>query len=117
MSRTLCNRWVATVAFALALTGLGPGSAWASTDEAWADFRADVERACRAATESQLTIERIQVDPFGSAHYGLAVISGTEAGSATQRSVVCVYDKHTREAEIGTPLDLDPGRAADDPAG
>lgn len=90
------------------LTGVA-AFAWqarASSDAAWGEFRANVETACRAAGEGVLDAAGVTVDPFGSERFGIAVLQGTETGGGARRSVVCLYDKAARTAEIGGLLDL-----------
>lgn len=82
-------------------------SASASSDDAWEEFRAEVETSCRSAAGDILETPEIVVDPFGSESYGIAVLVGVErGGDDVPRSVVCVFDKASRSAQIGTPLDL-----------
>jgi hypothetical protein len=77
------------------------GGAHASSDEAWAEFASDVEKACITAASSLIDDGRAVVDPFGSEHYGLAVISGRASGAAAEISTICVYDKQKKTAEVG----------------
>jgi hypothetical protein len=64
------------------------GAAHASSDEAWKQLAADVEAKCKKAA---VTIEKpsATVDPFGSSHYGLALVTG----------------KQKKTVEIGSELD------------
>ncbi|MDV3250850.1 hypothetical protein DevBK_05840 [Devosia sp. BK] len=89
---------------ALLLSAASP-SAFASSDDAWAEFATKVEEACLGATSEILTDARTTVDPFGSENYGLAVVTG-KADATTTKSVICVYDKKTEAVEIGGELDL-----------
>ena len=82
----------------LATTLLTIGGAAASTDDAWAQFAADVEEACLAASAEYFPDGKAVVDPFGSESYGLAIVSGETA------SLVCVYDKQSKDVEIGGEL-------------
>lgn len=84
----------------LAITLAGLGSAAASSGDAWAEFAAEVEEACRAATAEMITDPSVVVDPFGSESYGLAIVSGETA------SIVCVFDKQTKAVEIGGELSV-----------
>jgi len=81
------------------------GCAQASTDKAWDTFRADVASRCERAAADQLDDIQISVDPFGSAHYGLALLNGTEHGADVSRSLICVYDKQEKTVELGTPFE------------
>lgn len=74
--------------------------ATASSDDAWDDFRHDVEQACNKAAEQTMKIEDIQVDPYGSESYGFAVINGFEQGNKDPQQIVCVFDKKTKTVEI-----------------
>ncbi len=89
----------------LAITLAGVGAVHASSDDAWAEFAAEVETACLAATDGVFTEPSVVVDPFGSESYGLAIVSGPfpSGGSA---SIVCVFDKATKAVEIGGELDV-----------
>lgn len=84
----------------LAVTLAGIGTAAASSEDAWAEFAAEVEDACRAATTDYFTDAEVVVDPFGSESYGLAIVSGEAA------SIVCVCDKQTQAVEIGGELSV-----------
>jgi hypothetical protein len=80
------------------------GSARASSTDAWEAFRKDVAAACLAAARDQVTDAKATVDPFGSASYGLALLSGTPKGSAGEIRLICVYDKQTKTVELGGEL-------------
>lgn len=95
-------RVAATVAFVL----LG-AAAHASSDDAWKQFAADVEAKCRKAAAGSLENARAVVDPFGSEHYGLALLTGRPKGAKGTISFLCVYDKKTKVAEIGSELGKD----------
>lgn len=84
----------------LAFTLTGIAGASASTDDAWAQFAAEVETACLAATADMLADATAVVDPFGSQSYGLAIVSGEAA------SIVCVFDKQTKAVEVGGELSV-----------
>lgn len=96
-------RAVAPAAVLLALAG----PAAAASDDAWAAFRADVERACVAAAAELMESPAALVDPFGSEHYGLALLRGKARGADAEIATICVYDKQSGAAEIGGELDLD----------
>ena len=99
---------LAIAASAIAVMIASSGKALASSDDAWEDFRAAVEAGCLQASAGVLDDPVAVVDPFGSQHYGLAVLTGNEAGTKVAKSVICVYDKQDLTAEIGGPLDLVP---------
>ncbi len=94
-----------------AITLASIGGAVASSDDAWAEFAAEVEQGCLAATEGVFTDPSAVVDPFGSESYGLAIVSGTfpSGGSA---SIVCVFDKETGAVEVGSELNVTVSPAA-----
>ncbi|SMQ86259.1 hypothetical protein SAMN06295905_3563 [Devosia lucknowensis] len=85
---------------ALVITLSAISAATASSDDAWAEFAAEVEEGCRAATAEMLPDATVTVDPFGSENYGLAIVSGETA------SIVCVFDKKTKAVEIGGELEV-----------
>lgn len=89
---------LASIALAAAL----PAAALASSDEAWQEFRAEVETACSAlAPHDGETV--IEVNPFGSESYGAAMlITSMPDGSADR--YVCIYDKQAKTAEITAPF-------------
>ncbi|MEN5279370.1 hypothetical protein ABE527_20880 [Brucella sp. TWI432] len=74
--------------------------ATASSDDAWDDFRHDVEQACNKAAGDMMKIETIKVDPYGSESYGYAIINGFEQGNKDPQQVVCVFDKKTKAVEV-----------------
>ena len=76
--------------------------ALASSDEAWTQFRADVEKACTALapTEGETAIE---INPFGSENYGAALLITTLADGGADR-YVCIYDKKAGTAELTAPF-------------
>ncbi|EJZ20663.1 hypothetical protein NE852_06170 [Rhizobium sp. Pop5] len=80
------------------------GAAHASSDMAWQQFAADVEAKCRKAA---VTIEQpvVTVDPFGTSHYGLALLTGKPKGAKGLVTQICVYDKQKKIVEIGSELD------------
>lgn len=85
---------------ATAFLALTMQQATASSDDAWDDFRHDVEQACTKAAEQTMKIEDIKVDPYGSESYGFAVINGFEKDNKALQNVVCVFDKKTKEVEV-----------------
>ncbi len=78
---------------------------FASSDAAWAEFAAQVERGCLNAAEGLYTEASAVVDPFGSESYGLAIVTGQGADGLTL-SAICVFNKHTEAVEIGGELDV-----------
>ena len=94
-----------TLAITFSTLALAP--AHASSDDAWSGFRADVGKACIAAAKGLIADGKTLVDPYGSEHYGLAVISGKAVGAKATISAICVYDKKTKKAEIGGEIPAD----------
>jgi hypothetical protein len=88
---------LATLAPAIATGGV----AHASSDEAWTKFQTDVSEACLQSAKELIADGRTIVDPFGSEHFGLAVVTGKAVGATTEVSTICVYDKQKKTAEIG----------------
>lgn len=95
------RRCLATVlASLLFVLGAGNHQVRASSSDAWEELQQDVEKACLRASDGVLEVKRIQVDPYGSESYGFAVLFGVEAGTSTDRLIVCAYDKASETAEI-----------------
>lgn len=103
--------WLA--AAAIVFSAAGPHHAFAATEEAWDAFRADVRDKCLAAAEGLFETVEITVDPFGSEHYGLALLRGKARGADATIMAICVYDKATQTAEIGGELPDIVARAED----
>jgi hypothetical protein len=99
------GRYIA-IAAGLALLS-ATGSASASSEEAWKQFANDVKAKCTAAVGDQIAHPRIVVDPTGSEHYGLALVSGTAKGAKAAVTFICVYNKQQHKAEIGSELGAD----------
>lgn len=74
----------------------------ASTDEAWAEFQANVEKACTALAPAG-DETAIEVNPFGSESYGAALLITTTEGDMADR-YVCIYDKKSGKAELSAPF-------------
>ncbi len=79
----------------------------AASDDAWAEFRQDVETKCLEAARPMFETAGATVDPFGSESYGLALIEGKAVGADAQIASICVYDKREKTVEIGGELALD----------
>ncbi|WP_232816561.1 hypothetical protein [Paracoccus zhejiangensis] len=90
-------------AIALATLTL-PGITLASSDEAWEEFRAEVETACTALIPDEGGEAVIEVNPFGSESYGAALIINTLPDGAGADRYVCIYDKEAKTAEITAPF-------------
>jgi hypothetical protein len=76
----------------------------AASDDAWAEFRHDVETKCLEAAQPMFETASATVDPFGSESYGLALIEGKAVGADAQIASICVYDKQDMTVEIGGEL-------------
>lgn len=97
---------LSVMAFAVvAQVSLAP-SARASSGDAWAEFAANVKKACLAAVGQSFVKPKIIVDPFGSERYGLAIITGKLKAGGTG-SQICVYGKQDQKAEVGSELGAD----------
>lgn len=80
-----------------------PAMASASSEDAWEDFRADVETACLALADAPDTASvTVEVNPFGSERYGAAVVTVTQ-DTGTDR-MICIFDKETKTTEITAPF-------------
>ena len=86
--------------YALVLSILA-GPALASSGDAWDQFRADVGAACLALVQGPGTTV-VEVNPFGSDSYGVAVVT-LASGAGTDR-MICVYDKASKTAELSAPF-------------
>lgn len=93
-----------TSAIATALFLLAAGAVSASSDEAWQEFVADVQAKCLAVNEGTIDDAKAVVDPIGSENFGLAILTGKAKGTDVTVSHICVYDKKTKVAELGSEL-------------
>lgn len=75
--------------------------ALADSPDAWEAFRAEVDAACRALVQDPGEVA-VEVNPFGSERFGVALVTLT-AEAGTDR-LACVFDKATREAELTGPF-------------
>ncbi|WEZ84042.1 hypothetical protein P6U16_04810 [Rhizobium sp. 32-5/1] len=100
------------IAATLAVASLVPAVAFASSDGAWEEMRADVSTKCLAAVADSIENPKAVVDPFGSERFGLALISGKPKGADGTVTYICVYDKQTKAVEIGSELTEDVMKAA-----
>ncbi|PZR00079.1 MAG: hypothetical protein DI533_05590 [Cereibacter sphaeroides] len=80
-----------------ALAALIASPAFASSDDAWAQFRVDVGAACLALVQGPGTAT-IEVNNFGSESYGVALVTLTSTEG--QDRMVCIYDKASKKAEL-----------------
>ncbi|GGH63548.1 hypothetical protein GVY41_19260 [Frigidibacter albus] len=74
----------------------------ASSDDAWEAFRAEVDSACRALVTGP-GAPSVEVEPFGSASYGVALITMALPDGASER-YACVFDKESKAAELAGPF-------------
>jgi len=71
------------------------GPAFASSPDAWADFRIEVRDSCLAAGKAQgMTSPEVIVHPFGTSSYGVAVL---REGDDKR---ICVFNKATKAVEL-----------------
>lgn len=91
----------------LAAPLLGPllaTPALASSDDAWATFRTDVQAACAQITDvPEGASASYAVNPFGSESYGAALVTVTLKDGTADR-MVCIYDKQNKTAEMTAPF-------------
>jgi hypothetical protein len=88
----------------LCLCAAGAPVAQASSDDAWSGFQTEVSKACVTAAKGLIENGKALIDPYGSEHYGMALVTGKAVGAKTTISTICVFDKKTRRAEIGGEL-------------
>jgi hypothetical protein len=79
---------------------LGACPALASSPDAWAEFKADVEAKCVAALPEKLKNQTVFVDETGTEAYGVALIAGRSAREKARVTFACVYDKKTKQAQV-----------------
>ena len=84
------------------LAVLAASPAYASSEEAWEEFRAAVETACTALAPAEGETA-IEVNPFGSESYGAALLITTLPDGGADR-YVCIYDKKAGKAELTAPF-------------
>jgi hypothetical protein len=82
-------------------------SAHASSGDAWQEFATEVQGKCEMAARAQLELPHAVVDPFGSEHFGMALVTGKPKGANGFVSYFCIYDRKTRSVELGTELETD----------
>lgn len=78
--------------------------ALASCEEAWATFRSTVEASCAAHAGIPRGAKlHIEVNPFGSDRYGIALLTIRLPDGTVDRSV-CIMDKQSLDTEITAPF-------------
>ena len=108
MIRSASRIAAVTAAGAVGLFSLQSVAGRASSDAAYAAFRADVAKRCTARAKLELADPIVLVDAYGSASYGVALIYGRPQSPRGMpqlpglASVVCIYDKKT---ELSGPLE------------
>jgi hypothetical protein len=97
--------WKISLGIVIGLGMIAPASA--SSGDAWQAMRDKLRAGC-ASKATSISLERIEinVDPFGSQSYGVAVL--TKRGGRKRQIVayVCVMDKKTGAFEIGGEVPL-----------
>jgi hypothetical protein len=81
------------------------GAARASSGDAWQEFATEVEGKCKRAARASIEFPHAVVDPFGSEHFGIALVTGKPKGTNGFVSYFCVYDRQTKEVELGSELE------------
>lgn len=100
------------LAFATFAAALLPVVASASSDDAWEEFRLQIEESCRALVdEGAAESAAIEVNPFGSEHFGAAIVTLPGPDGQGDR-MICIYDKQTGATELTGPFT--PADDADD---
>jgi hypothetical protein len=82
-------------------------NAYASSGDAWAEFAAEVQGKCEKAARVTIEFPHAVVDPFGSEHFGVALVTGKPKGANGFVSYFCVYDKQTKDVELGSELETE----------
>lgn len=86
-----------------------PSVTLASSDEAWEEFRKEVDAACQELVEVPDNAQvQVNVNPFGSESYGAALVA-VNFGAEGQDVMVCIYDKQSKTAELTGPFTLGEG--------
>lgn len=93
----------ATVAAAIS----AGATAEASSPDAWKQFNAEVEQKCADAAQDIFRKPQVAVDPVGSENFGLALVYGKSQAVKGRAAVICVVNKKTGVAEIGTEMSND----------
>lgn len=87
--------------------------AFASSEAAWEEMRADVEAKCRALAEQSAEQSAegkdvtIEVSPFGTQSYGVAMVSTPGDNNQVDRRI-CVFSKKDKAAELSDSLEQPP---------
>jgi hypothetical protein len=97
----------ARLAILLLAAASGAAPAYASSPDAWDEFRQEVQQKCAALAEGRIEKPKIVVDPFGTESYGVAILTGKAVGAEAVVSSICIYDKKSQAAEISGELPAD----------
>lgn len=85
----------------------------ASSDSAYAVFKADVRTACTVLARERFVDPIVIVDAHGSAHYGFAAVYGRPQSPKGMpqlpglASAICVYAKASKKAELSGEIATD----------
>ncbi|KRB50430.1 hypothetical protein ASE04_16145 [Rhizobium sp. Root708] len=82
-------------------------SAHASSGDAWQEFATEVQGKCEIAARASIEFPHAIVDPFGSEHFGVALVTGKPKGANGFVSYFCIFDKRTKDVELGSELDTE----------
>jgi len=98
----LCRMGMVALA-RLALAGLALAEPAAATSpDAWKEFRQQVATSCaKLALARDFQSVTVEVDPFGTQSYGVALITGVLKKGLGSARAICVLDKKTGKAELG----------------
>ncbi len=89
--------------FLTAALQLVAAPALASSEEEWLKFRENVSTACLALA-GELASPEIEVNPFGSATYGVALITTAPTDGSAPETYACIYGKADGTAELTAPF-------------
>jgi hypothetical protein len=97
--------------FSHVIAGLGLATTFAfsapllaSSEDAWKEFRANVQKGCETAVGDRLVKPTYTVDPFGTDSYGVAIARGPSKYDKAPHVIVCVFDKKTLKTEATEEL-------------
>jgi len=96
----------AIIALALAM----PGAAFAATtasNETADPFAGEVKQKCEDAASAAFRRSQVVVDPKGSESYGVAIVFGRSKELKGRAAMICVVDRKTGKAELGSLLSPD----------
>lgn len=91
------------------ITVLSASVASASTAEELQTFENAIKQECSILFDREFSRYRLHVDPYGAESYGIAFAKGKLRRSSGLRapdsSMICIYDKRSRRAEISQSFD------------